>query len=285
MAIQSTAIFLGDKQIPLYYLGENQVSLQPATAPLYQVRNDEFAQYIKLAMPYSLFTSLGMVNFYDNIAGIVSGSGNNLSLVPSGSGGSVFTTTSSLVSSGSYDFSNNGYSTSLRISGSQNAGVVSGSALSFGSEKFVIETWFNYNEVATGTPPFNMFFFGTPDGAQLLTDANRASNTFRLIGSTGTTGAWNQAKNTWFHIAFVGYGSGNGSAIYFNGNRIGLGAGGTSIGNPTQGFWRILGNDGGNNNDGAGKLIQDFRLYVGTDKNYTGSLITPPQSIVTTINY
>lgn len=288
MPIQATQMFLGDAQVPFYYLGDTQVSLAAAPAPLYTVRNDEFAQYIKLAMPYSLFTTLGMTNYYDNIAALVSGSGTSLPMVPTGSFvngiGPRFETTSSVVNSGSYNFSNEGYQSSVYMSGSQNAGIVTGSALSFGTQKFVMETWFNYNETQAGTPPFNILFFGTPDGTQLLLDANRASNTFRINGAGSATAPWNQAKNTWFHIAYVGYGSGNGTAIYFNGNRIGTGTAG-NVTDPTNGFWRILGNANGTNNDGAGKLVQDFRLYVGTDKNYTGSLITPPQSIVAKINY
>jgi hypothetical protein len=239
-------------------------------------------------MPYSLFPSLGMSNYYDNIAAVVSGSGTSLPMVPTGSNVGtappILQTTSSIVSSGSYNFASNGYSSAVYISGSQNAGTVTGSLLDFNTQKFVVETWFNYNEASAATPPFNMFFFGTIDGTELLIDAQRGASQFRMIGKTNATAPWNQAKNSWNHIAYVGYGSGNGSAIYLNGTKVSDGTAG-NIGTPANGYWRILGNSNGSNNDGAGKLIQDYRLYLGTDKNYTGSIIPVPESIVTTINY
>jgi hypothetical protein len=290
MAIQTTSIFLGSTPIPLYYLGDKQASLNPETAFNYVVRNDAFGEYIKLAMPYSLFPSLGMNNYYDNIAALISGSGTSLPMVPTGSNvGSappILQTTSSMVSSGSYNFGANGYATSLYISGSQNAGTVTGSLLEFGSQNWVMECWFNYNEVASGTPPFNMFFFGVIDGNSLLLDAARIASIFRVVGSGAITanpnGPWNQTKNVWFHLAYVR--SGTSIYVYLNGNKIGTGSASGAIATPTNGYWRILGNNSGNNNDGAGKLIQDYRLYIGTDKNYTGSIIPVPDSIVTTIN-
>jgi len=50
--------------------------------------------------------------------------------------------------------------------------------------------------------------------------------------------------------------------------------------NNPGGFWNIMGVNSGNNNDGLRKNVQDFRFYVGTDKGYTGSTITVPDSIV-----
>lgn len=286
MAVATTQLFLGDTPISYTYIGDAQASIGPTTAPNYVVRNDAFAQYIKLAMPYSTFPSLGMTNFYDNIAAVVSGSGTNLPMVPTGSavGGisPTFTTVSNPVSSGSYNFSNNGYSTSLTISGSQNAGIVTGSLLDFASQNWVMECWYYMGQPA-GTPPFNLFFFGVIDGNSLLLDAPRIASTFRLIGTGfSATAAWNQTRDVWFHLAYVR--SGASTYIYLNGNKIGTGTAG-AIGTPANGYWRILGNNSGNNNDGTGKLIQDFRLYVGTDKNYTGSIIPVPESIVTTVNY
>jgi hypothetical protein len=289
MAVATTQIFLGDTPISFTYIGDSQASVGPVTANPYTVRNDAFAQYIKLAMPYSLFPTLGMSNYYDNIAAVVSGSGTSLPMVPTGSNVGtappILQTTSSIVSSGSYNFASNGYSSAVYISGSQNAGTVTGSLLDFNTQKWVVECWFNYNEASTNTPPFNMFFFGTVDGGSLLLDATRSPSQFRITGaSTNATAGWSATKNVWFHVAYVGYGSGNGSAIYLNGNKIVDGSNG-NIGAPANGYWRVLGNSAGNNNDGAGKLIQDYRLYLGTDKNYTGSIIPVPESIVTTINY
>lgn len=289
MAVVTTQIFLGDTPIPFYYIGAEQAGLNPTTANIYTVRNDAFAQYLKLAMPYSLFPTLGMSNYYDNIAAVVSGSGTNLPMVPTGSNVGtappILQTTSSIVSSGSYNFANNGYSTAVYISGSQNAGIVTGSLLAFGSQNWVMECWYNYNEAATGQPPFNMFFFGTADGGELLLDAPIIASTFRVAGAVLSNPAapWNKTKNVWFHLAYVR--SGGNIYVYLNGNKIGTGSASGAIGTPANGYWRVLGNSAGNNNDGAGKLIQDYRLYLGTDKNYTGSIIPVPESIVTTINY
>jgi hypothetical protein len=290
MGAATTQMFLGDTPIPFYYVGEDQVGLNPINSLTYIVRNDEFAQYLKLAMPYSLFPSLGMSNYYDNIAAVVSGSGTNLPMVPTGSNVGtappILQTTSSIVSSGSYNFASNGYSTAVYISGSQNAGIVSGSLLDFSSQNWVMECWYNYNEVATGQPPFNMFFFGTVDGASLLLDAPIVPSTFRVAGSAVTSNPaapWNKTKNVWFHLAYVR--SGGNIYVYLNGNKIGTGTASGVITTPANGYWRVLGNSAGNNNDGAGKLIQDYRLYLGTDKNYTGSIIPVPESIVTTISY
>lgn len=287
MAVATTQLFLGDTPISYTYIGDAQASIGPTTANDFIVRNDAFGQFIVLAMPYSLFPTLGMTNYYDNIAALISGSGTSLPMVPSssmvGGGSPLLIATSSLVSSGSYNFANNGYNTSLAISGSQNAGTVTASLLQFGSQNFVLECWYNYNEVSTGNPPFNMFFFGTADGDSLLCDASRVTNSYRMFTSgSSTTSAWNGTKNVWFHIAYVKSGANN--YIYLNGNRIATGSS-LNVGTPTNGFWRILGNNNGTNNDGAGKLIQDLRLYVGTDKNYTGSIIPVPDSIVTRINY
>jgi len=33
-------------------------------------------------------------------------------------------------------------------------------------------------------------------------------------------------------------------------------------------------------NTGSGWFIQDFRMYNGTNKNYTGSQFTPPESMI-----
>lgn len=43
---------------------------------------------------------------------------------------------------------------------------------------------------------------------------------------------------------------------------------------------QLGGVNSGTNNDGLRKNIQDYRLYIGTDKGYTGTTITVPNSIV-----
>lgn len=269
---------------PFSYL---QTTLAAAPAgPTYSFRNDPYSASLVVACPYSLFTTLGMTNFYDNCAGAIrTGTfSNGYVLVPTGSnvgsaGPQFYPSSSQYVSSGSFNFNNNGYSTALMISGSQNAGVIASPATNanVNGNNFVVECWFNFKGGTFTAPPFNAFFAGDPGGDAFLLDYANASSTFRFFGALGDNdpGTWTpKTNNVWFHVAWVK--SGTNKYIYFNGTRIGNGTG--TINNPT--LIRLLGNSAGNNNDGYGKLIQDYRFYVGTDKGYTGATITVPDSIV-----
>jgi hypothetical protein len=227
-----------------------------------------------------------MTNFYDNCAGAIrTGTfSDGYRLVPTGSnvdsaGPQFYPSSSQYVTSGSFNFSAQGYQTALMISGSQNAGVIANPATNanIGANDFVVECWFNFKGGTFTQPPFNAFFFGDPGGDTCLMDYANGASAFRFFGSLGDDdpGTWTpKTNNVWFHVAWVK--SGTAKRIYFNGVRIGNGTG--NITNPT--LIKLLGTAAGNNNDGYGKLIQDYRVYVGTDKGYTGTTITVPDSIV-----
>lgn len=266
----------------LYY----QAPAVTPVGPTYSFRNDPYSASLVIACPYSLFTSLGMTNFYDNCAGAIrTGTfSDGYKLVPTGSnvgtaGPQFYPSSSQYVNSGSLNFSNNGYSTALMISGSQNAGVIASPATNcnVAGNNFVIEFWFNFKGGTFTQPPFNAFWFGDSAGDTILCDYANASSTFRYFGALGDNdpGTWTpKTQNVWFHVAYVK--SGTAKYIYFNGTRIANGTG--NISNPT--LIKLLGQAAGNNNDGYGKLVQDYRVYVGTDKGYTGATITVPDSMV-----
>ncbi len=142
MPQSTTKIFLGEVPIDFYYIGNEQGGLNPTTAPLYEIRNDEFASFVKIAIPFNQFDNqFGMNNFYSDISSFIRNSGTNYPIIPTGSTvngvSPIFQTTSSMVSSGSsFDWASNGYSTALYMSGSQNASGIISSSVSFGSSPF-----------------------------------------------------------------------------------------------------------------------------------------------------
>lgn len=276
-------IYLGNTEIVKSYIGSQQVDVFPqklaATTTQYAVRSDAYASYIKLAMPYQLATNLGMGNFYDDISSVIRGSGTNYQLVPSGSG--TFNNSGSPVSSGSYSFASDGYTTSMLLGGtlnvsSQNAGVVTDTFTSFGTQNFVIEAWVN---IINNSVVYATHIFGNQSGDQLLCDYSTyaLNNRFYINGSGGASGQ-NVAQNgVWYHYAFVRSGSTN--SVYFAGTRVFQFSNGASINNAPNGYWDILGI---NLPPYAAvpAYFNDFRLYIGTDKGYSGTSITPPPSMI-----
>lgn len=285
MAEVSNQMFVGSQEV-FGFMDNKWTGINSYYQPSPSFRNDPYSASLVIACPYSLFTSLGMTNFYDNVAGAIrTGTfSDGYVLVPSGSnvgsaGPQFYPSSSQYVNSGSFDFDAQGYSTSLMISGSQNAGVIANPATNadLASNNFVVECWFNFKGGTFTSPPFNAFFFGDQGGTQCLLDYANASSTFRFFGTAGDNdpGTWSpKTNNVWYHVAWVK--SGVNKYIYFNGDIIGNGSG--AISNPT--LIKLLGTNAGNNNDGYGKLIQDFRLYIGTDKGYNTPTITVPDSIV-----
>jgi len=289
MAEVSQQIFLGTNEVFAFYdnkwSGINSYETASAVTG-FAFRTDAYSASLVIACPYSNFTTLGMTNFYDNCAGAIrTGTfSNGYSLVPTGSnvgsaGPQFYPSSSQYVTSGSYNFNAQGYQTALMISGSQNAGVIATPATNanIAGNNFVVEAWFNFKGGTFGQPPFNAFFFGDQGGSECLMDYANATSTFRFFGAGGDDdpATWTpKTNNVWFHVAWVK--SSTAKYIYFNGIRIGNGTG--TISNPT--LIKLLGTNTGNDNDGYGKLIQDYRVYVGTDKGYTGATITVPDSIV-----
>jgi hypothetical protein len=84
----------------------------------------------------------------------------------------------------------------------------------------------------------------------------------------------NATLGNYYHFAFVR--SGTTKSIYVNGTRVSTTTQSGDFG--TEGHCSILGEN--NVNDAVGKLVQDFRVYIGTDKGYTGATITVPSSIL-----
>jgi hypothetical protein len=277
------AIFLGNKEISNVFIGDIPIEKYFQQAPAVTVRNDAFGSFVKLAMPGTLFPTLGMSNFYGDISSLIVGSGNNVSLVPTGSGTGLATPylypTASVVTYSTYNFANDGYQTSVFTSGSQNVGVASTSVLNFSSSSFVVEGWFN-RKSAKASPPFNMFFFGETSGNYILMDFNNQLR-FYINGSGLITPAIGPSpENQWFHFAFVR--SGTTRNIYVDGDRKATDTfGSAAVDNPPSSIWSVEGVNDGTTSNGIAKQIQDFRITIGSDRNYTGSAIPVPQSIVT----
>jgi hypothetical protein len=221
-----------------------------------------------------------MTNYYDSIDSLVRGSGTNYSLVPTGST-SYYFPSASIVDSGSFDYLEDGYTTSVSQENSANLGVVTTAAYNIGSQNFVVEGWFK-KEQATGSPPFNLWVFGSDVSTDYLTlQHNNVSNFTFYVNANNTWSVTPTATltiGTWYHVAFVK--SGTNAYVYLNGNRIGVGTRPATANTPPSGRYELVGINSGTNNDGIRKNVQDYKFYLGTDKGYTGATITVPDSIV-----
>ena len=285
MAEVGKKLYLGNEPITLIQ-NNGFVYVDPFTesapTPAPQVRTDPYGAYIVTAQPMSLFTELGMTNYYDSIDSLVRGSGTNYSLVPSGST-SYYFPSASIVSSGSYDFSANGYTTSVSQENSSNLGVVRTADYNIGSQNFVVEFWFNPRQNhGSGVAPFHMWCFGSDVSTDYLTIQYTFTNQFNFAVnqtiSWTVTPTFTDTLGIWYHVAFVK--SGTNIYVYLNGNRIGSGTRAATLNTPPSGIYSLVGINSGNNNDGLRKNVQDYKFYLGTDKGYTGATITVPDSIV-----
>jgi hypothetical protein len=257
------------------------VVIAPALTPV--IRTDPFSASVYLAIPGSTFSELGATTYYSDISAAVRGTGTNVRLIPTGSGTGaargILYPSASLVSSGSgYNWAANGYTGSIFSSGSQNVGYFTGSVLPFGSSNFVIEYWTQFKG-AFSAPPFNKGGLNSQGGVlNQIFDYNGQGNRFRIYyNDGGTFTSWPLVQNNWYHVAYVR--NGTTIRVYVNGQQTPTTA--TVSGTMTlPPFWSIMGVNTGNANEGAPSLVQDFRVSIGTTRNYTSSF-TPPQSIVT----
>jgi hypothetical protein len=289
MGVVGTKAYLGDIELndPNLIFGDRIALLNPFSyIQQYAVRNDPFSASLEFAIPGTLATNLGMSSYRDDISLVIKGTGGARSTTPTGSG--QLYPSSSLVNSGSYNWTNNGYETSLFISGAQNLTSIPTQSLGpFGSQTFVFEGWFNYKSpISPSVEPLNQFFFGNVSGDSILMDLSKPDSEryrFFLSGTGNATikAAANYTQDIWYHLAFVR--NATSQSIYLNGNRIAniVISNGSVLYAAGQTDWDILGSSG--LSDGAAKLAQDVRLYIGTDKNYTASIITPPQSMIYSI--
>jgi hypothetical protein len=289
----SQQIFLGTDQLFGFYdnkwVGIN--SYEQAPPPVIQVRNDPYSASLVTAQPFSIFSELGMTSYTQSIDGLIrtGNLANSYNLRATSSLASYTFASASVVSSGSgaYDWAAEGYTSSISQENSSNAGVIRTATNNIGSSNFVVEFWFNprQNHGAGPSAPFHMWCFGSDVFTDYVTIEYSFDNTFRFYinGDTtwSTTPSWTDTLGTWYHVAFVK--SGTNAYVYLNGNRIGVGTRAATVLTPPSGMWELVGVNNGNNNDGLRKNVQDYRVYIGTDKGYTGSTITVPLSIVETI--
>jgi hypothetical protein len=281
MAEVGQGLFLGSDSIQ-FIQNNNFVFANPffeaPPAPTWVVRTDAYSGSVVLAMPGTLATDLGMVNYYDDISSVIKGTGSNKSIIPSGSGAEArLYPSASVVSSGSYDFAADGYETSPFSSGSQNVGFLPSGELNFSTSDFVIEYWINYGPTGFTMPPFNKGI-SSPGNTPNYFDFAGFFPRYRLgFNDNFTFFNQSQTAGVWYHVAFVR--TSTTVNMYINGVKhvttatIGSGAFTTSA-------YHIMGLNSGNTNDGAPSRFNDLRITIGTNRGYTGATITVPQSII-----
>lgn len=276
----SEQIFLGTDQVFGFYdnkwVGINSYSTAPAAT--WQVRTDAYSGSVVIAMPGTLATELGMTNYYSDISAVVKETGNNVSIVPSGSGADArLWASASVVSSGSSDFASNGYETSAFSSGSQNVGFLPSGVLPFSNQNFVIEYWINYGPTGFTQPPYNKGI-SSPGNSPNVFDFPGFVPRYRVIlNDFQYFFPQSQTLGTWYHVAFVRTGSN--LYLYINGTRHSttFNVGSTNV---NASAYHLMGINSGNTNDGAPSTFNDLRITIGSDRGYTGSTITVPNSII-----
>jgi hypothetical protein len=252
-------------------------NIQPpvAAAAGATIRADAYAAYIVYAQPMNYFSgSFGMTNFDSDIHASIKGSGTNYKFPASGSGTYQAT-------AGKTAFAADGYNTSLKLAGAKNAGAFGGTVtptdLKMSNSNFVWEVWVNTDATIAGqgiamlraySDTGNWSFSQTPAYIRFLC----GPGDYYFPDSSNTL---TKTANVWRHWAFVR--SGNNFYCYWDGTRvINNNYGAITLGNnnPNQ----LLGQASGD--DSQTVQYQDFRIYKGTDKGYTGATITPPLSMV-----
>lgn len=243
--------------------------------PQYQFRTDAYASSLQLAIPGTEFSSLGMSNYYDDVHADIKGSGTNYTANPTGSASEFFADTET-------NFSADGYDTSIYTMDNGSWGGITTSNFSIGTQDFVLEGWVWMDERFT-KPPF--WKVGLRDSSYNIslemgfpgsgtTDwKSRIMVNGSQYFSSNTNIAFN--LNQWYHLAWVR--SSGALYTYVDGTKYTNGTNGGSIG--TGGTTRVMRGENVTN-DGTAGAWQDFRFYVGTNKGYTASTITPPDSMV-----
>lgn len=240
---------------------------------VYQWRNDPYSSSLVLALPMSQFSTLGMTDYKQDVSALIKGVGSNVSLATTGS--NLFAS-SSVCSYSTASWSDNGYTNSGFVGLSSLYGAPSTTTCNFGSSNFVIEAWVLLPPSSIGGL-YNSTVFGHNSGDYLLADISPFGNTIRFyINGAGTPQGFSWVSNTWYHLAYVR--TGNNFYSYVNGSRRHNFTVTGAVSNSPDGFWRLLGY--ASNDETVPKTVQDFRLYIGTDKGYTGATITPPMPIV-----
>lgn len=292
----SHQILLGTDQV-YGYIDGNLIALNPyfsaSISASFQVRTDPYSASLVTAQPFSVFSQLGMNNYTQSIDGLIR-TGNfadSYMMRSTGSSATYLFTSASTVTSGSGAYNWNtqgGYTSSISHENSANAGVIRTATNNIGTQNFVVEFWFNPRQ-AFAEPPFHMWCFGTDTGgANLLIQWSATAPTDQFRFWVNSVNTWSTTPNAdqgtdivdgnWYHVAFVK--SSTNVYVYLNGNRIGVGTRAATVPTGASGVYHLVGINSGNNNDGLRANVQDLRVYIGTDKGYTGSTITVPESIV-----
>jgi len=267
-------VYFGNTLINDVMLGSQRmddVILKPPVVAT--IRPDAYSAFIAYAQPMNYFSgSFGMTNFDSDIHASIKGSGNNYIFPASGSGTYQAT-------AGKTAFASDGYVTSLRLSGDQNAGAwgtaTAPTDLQMGSSDFVWEAYVNTD--ATIINNGIAMLRGYPNTGNWSFSQNPAY--IRMLVGPGdffqdSVSTLPKTADVWRHWAFVR--SGNNFYCYWDGTRVINFSSTLTIGlnNPVQ----LLGQASGDSSQTV--QFQDFRIYKGTDKGYTGSTITPPPSMV-----
>lgn len=254
-------------------------NIQPPAAAggdVFAFRADPYSANLFLAVPGSQFSSLGMTSPLQDVSALIKGTGSNVSLISTGSG-ELYASSSVLNYSGS-NWANEGYTTALVTANQKNLGALPWNQINMGNTDFVIEMFLAPVAPNWANPPFQLHIFGDTSGDALLIQWSTANTINYYMNGASTAFALTRTLGNYYYFAFVR--SGNNKYIYVNGTRVATGNFTGDFG--TEGYNSILGFNGVN--DAVGKLVQDFRVYLGTDKGYTGSTITVPSSIVQKIS-
>jgi len=253
---------------PFSYLTQPAAAAAGAT-----IRADAYSSFIAYAQPFNYFSgSFGMTNFDSDIHASIKGSGTNYKFPASGSGTYQAT-------AGKVKFASDGYSNSLKIAGNQNAGGFGGTVtpadLKMSNSSFVWEVWVNTDITIAGNGLSMLMAYGNTGNFTF----NQTPAYIRFLVGPGdvyadSVGTLAKTANVWRHWAFVR--SGNNFYCYWDGSRVISFTNSLTLGNNDPN--RLLGSAQGDVLITA--QYQDFRIYKGTDKGYTGATITPPLSMV-----
>ena len=283
MAEVGTGLFLGNTPIQLVKDGKFVFAnpFYEAPLPSYSYRTDAYASFLKLAIPGSTFDGL-ITDGFDDVHADIAGTGTNVQYALTGSASEVNLDTSDI------KWSSEGYGSSVFLQDAGEWGTASESELNWSSSSWVVEGWLYMDERFTKPPYWKVALrhtgyyidLGLGFPASGTTDAR-----MRMILNTSTTAETQYFSsnivynlNQWYHIAFVR--SGNTLNMYWNGTRVYNNT--PSLGSiDTNGSYHRIMRGENTTNDGTAGNWQDFRVYIGTDKGYTGATITAPDSIVT----
>ncbi len=275
----SQQMFVGSQEV-FGFMDNNWTGINTVYTPKIEFRNDPYSASLFLAIPGSQFTSLGMTSPLQDVSSLIRGTGTNVSLISTGSGFSELYASSSVLNYSGSNWTNDGYTTALVTSNTRNLGALTwtmctgSNGIGMGNQDFVVEMFLAPVAPNWGNPPFQLHIFGHPSGDSLLLQWSTANTVRFYMDGDALNFSLTRTLGTYYYFAFVR--SGTNKYIYVNGTRV---ASGTFSGDfDSENYNSILGFDGAN--DAVGKLVQDFRVYIGTDKGYTGATITVPSSIV-----